>query len=137
MSYSNLSTEERIRLARQRARNSAKDSKPETIEPGSAKYREQIQLELLTQLLKGEISEGQLLKGLRKEVLGFSQERFAKMVDVSRKTISDLEGDKGSPSLQILNSVFKPFGLKAGIIPRSLAMTEKMIERTASELELM
>lgn len=44
---------------------------------------------------------------------------FARLVDVSRKTLSDIENDRGSYNTEILNKVFKPFGLKVGLLPSS------------------
>ena len=39
------------------------------------------------------------------------------MTGVSRKTLSDIELDKGKPVQSIVDKVFKPFGLKAGVVP--------------------
>lgn len=74
---------------------------------------------IIKQLLLGELTQGQALKNLRINILGLKQDVFAKLVDVSRKTLSDIENDRGSYNTEILNKVFKPFGLKVGLIPSS------------------
>ncbi len=69
------------------------------------------------QLLRGELSQGQALKTLRVEVLGLTQDEYANLVKVSRKTLSDVENDRGSYKTEVLNRLFRPFGLKVGIVP--------------------
>ncbi|EVT76331.1 helix-turn-helix family protein [Vibrio parahaemolyticus V14/01] len=66
-----------------------------------------------------ELTQGQALKSLRINILGLKQDVFARLVDVSRKTLSDIENDRGSYNTEILNKVFKPFGLKVGMLPSS------------------
>ena len=68
-------------------------------------------------LLHGELSQGQALKTLRIEVLGLTQEQYATLAKVSRKTLSDVENDRGSFKTDILDRLFKPFGLKVGVVP--------------------
>ncbi|WP_420268313.1 helix-turn-helix transcriptional regulator, partial [Klebsiella pneumoniae] len=58
----------------------------------------------------GAISQGEALKKLRVEVLGLRQDEYARLVDVSRKTLSDVENDKGNYSAEIINKIYKPFG---------------------------
>lgn len=70
-------------------------------------------------LLLGNITQGQTLKKLRVEVLGLNQDAYAELVGVSRKTVSDVENDKGNYSSEIVNKIFKPFGLRTGIVPVS------------------
>ncbi len=65
----------------------------------------------------GELSQGQLLKYLRKQFLGISQGEFAETVGVSRRTLTDIESDKGSPAQAIINKVFEPFGVQASLAP--------------------
>ncbi|MBO1271949.1 helix-turn-helix transcriptional regulator [Shewanella sp. 4t3-1-2LB] len=74
-------------------------------------------------LLHGELSQGQALKTLRVEVLGLTQDRYATLAKVSRKTLSDVENDRGSFKTDILDRLFKPFGLKVGIVPISTGTT--------------
>ncbi|WP_412499303.1 helix-turn-helix transcriptional regulator [Shewanella indica] len=70
-------------------------------------------------LLRGELTQGQALKTLRIEVLGLTQEEYANLAKVSRKTLSDVENDRGSFKTDILDRLFKPFGLRVGIVPIS------------------
>ncbi|MCR9421350.1 helix-turn-helix transcriptional regulator [Vibrio sp. RM-69-4] len=74
---------------------------------------------IIKQLLLGELTQGQALKNLRINILGLKQDVFARLVDVSRKTLSDIDNDRGSYNTEILNKVFKPFGLKVGLLPSS------------------
>lgn len=74
---------------------------------------------IIKHLLLGELTQGQALKSLRIKILGLKQDVFARLVDVSRKTLSDIENDRGSYNTEILNKVFKPFGLKVGLLPSS------------------
>lgn len=89
--------------------------------------REALLLQLLQQLLGGQISEGQLLRTLRKEVLGLSQDGYAALVGISRRTLSDIERDTGSPSITLLNAVFKPLGLQVGLLPRNPALMRRLM----------
>ncbi|MFV7784197.1 helix-turn-helix transcriptional regulator [Shewanella marisflavi] len=74
-------------------------------------------------LLRGELTQGQALKTLRVEVLGLTQDEYANLAKVSRKTLSDVENDRGSYKTDILNRLFKPFGLRVGIVPISTGVT--------------
>ncbi|EJL6339684.1 TPA: helix-turn-helix domain-containing protein [Vibrio cholerae] len=74
---------------------------------------------IIKYLLLEELTQGQALKSLRINVLGLKQDVFARLVDVSRKTLSDIENDRGSYNTEILNKVFKPFSLKIGLLPSS------------------
>ena len=56
--------------------------------------RQQILIDLYLQYLKQEITTGELLKYLRKNVLGMSQEQYANFVGISRRTLSDIELNK-------------------------------------------
>lgn len=69
------------------------------------------------QLMLGDISQGVALRELRVKVLGVRQENFANQVGVSRKTLSEIENNKGNYTSEIINRVFKPFGLQVGLMP--------------------
>ncbi|TON47279.1 transcriptional regulator [Vibrio parahaemolyticus] len=81
----------------------------------------------IKQLLLGKLTQGQALKYLRINILGLKQDVFAKLVGVSRKTLSDIENDRGSYNTEILNKVFKPFGLKVGLLPSSLDALKSLL----------
>lgn len=70
---------------------------------------------LLEKLRNHEITEGDVLATLRKNILGMNQENYAALVGLSRKTISDIENDTGKQTLPVINSAFKPFGLTLGL----------------------
>lgn len=93
----------------------------------TADQREALLLDLLTQLLREEITAGHMLRTLRRRVLGMSQDDYSRLVSVSRRTLSDIETDKASPSLALLDRVFRPFGLKAGLVPRSPGLTQRLL----------
>ncbi|MFD1006870.1 helix-turn-helix domain-containing protein [Oceanisphaera ostreae] len=100
----------------------------------SPNEREALLISLLMQLFTGEITEGQLLRTLRKDLLNMSQTEYAALVKVSRRTLSDTERDTGSQSLAVLNAIFRPFGLKAGLLPRNPALMKKLLaEDTAPD----
>lgn len=72
---------------------------------------------VIEQLLAGELSQGQALKILRIEVLAMKQTEFANLVNISRKSLSDIENDKGNYTVAMLNQVFRPFGLQMALQP--------------------
>ena len=85
----------------------------------TAPMRKKIIEDTMNALLFSMISQGEALANLRLNILGLKQSDYAKLVKVSRKTISDIENNKGNPSVEVLNKVFKPFALKVGLIPVS------------------
>ncbi|AWL13429.1 hypothetical protein HMF8227_02981 [Saliniradius amylolyticus] len=85
-------------------------------------------LELLSLLYSGDLTSGELLKTLRKELMGLSQLAFAEQVGISRRTLIALEQDKASPTLQILNAAFKPFGLKYNLVAKDDDLMHQLIQ---------
>ncbi|EGQ5290475.1 TPA: helix-turn-helix transcriptional regulator [Enterobacter hormaechei] len=73
-------------------------------------------------ILLGKITQGEALKRLRVEVLGLKQDEYAKLVSVSRKTLSDVENNRGNYSADVINKIFKPFGLQTGLVPVSKSL---------------
>ena len=71
----------------------------------------------LQELMTGETTEGKVLVQLRKKILGMNQDDYARLVGLSRRTLSDIENDTGDQSLSVLNAAFKPFGLRLGLLP--------------------
>ncbi|SDQ01955.1 helix-turn-helix domain-containing protein [Ectopseudomonas guguanensis] len=80
--------------------------------------RNRVLNELQQQLASGEITMGAAVRRLRKEVTGLQQARFAQMCKLSVRALRQLELDEGNPTLQTLNSVFNPFGMQVGIVPK-------------------
>ncbi|MBW5823942.1 helix-turn-helix transcriptional regulator [Yersinia kristensenii] len=91
--------------------------------------REALLLGLLSEFFRDQVSTGKLLRRLRKDMLNMSQEEFSSLVKISRRTLSDIETDKGSQSLSVLGRVFRPFGLKIGLLPRSQQLLKKILEK--------
>lgn len=87
-------------------------------QPLSPETREALLLGWLDAVHQGELSEGQLLRRVRKEVLGMNQSRYAELAGVSRRTLSDIERDAGQQTVAVLNRVYRPLGLKMGLVLR-------------------
>nr|WP_240894257.1 helix-turn-helix domain-containing protein [Halomonas alimentaria] len=85
---------------------------------------------LLQRFYASELSDGQLLRALRRDVLGLSQTRYAALVGISRRTLSDLEGDKGNVTLELKNRVFRPLGLEVTLLPRKRALLAQALPPT-------
>lgn len=81
--------------------------------------RNRILNELQQQLGSGEITIGGAVRRLRKEVTGLQQARFAQMCKLSLRALRQLELDESNPTVQTLNSVFNPFGMQVGIVPKT------------------
>jgi DNA-binding XRE family transcriptional regulator len=73
--------------------------------------------ELKEQLAAGTVTIGAAVKRLRTEVTGLRQEQFAGMCKISLRTLRQIEQDDGNPTIQTLNQVFRPFGMRVGILP--------------------
>lgn len=57
-----------------------------------------------------------------------SQEQYATLMGISRRTLSDIEQDKGKLTQSVVDKVFKPLGLKAGLIPTYEHIVEKIFK---------
>lgn len=86
--------------------------------------------QLIKQLLFNEITLGQALKQLRLNLLAVKQQQYADFVKVSRKTLSDLENDKGNYSIEIINQVLRPFELQVGIMPIKRDLIHQAVRST-------
>ena len=56
------------------------------------------------------------VRRLRVEVTGLHQARFAKMCKISVRTLVHIEHGEGNQTLKSLNAVFRPFGMKMGVV---------------------
>ncbi len=97
------------------------------MKPLSGDEREALLITLLRAVQREELTEGELLRRLRKDVLDMSQDQYAALVKVSRRTLSDIERDAGNPSLPVLKRVFRPLGLSMGLLPRSEKVLRRMV----------
>lgn len=91
--------------------------------------RQALRKKVILNLLLGHLSQGQALRILRAEILGIKQADYAKVVKISRKTLSDIENDKGNYSVDILNAVFKPLGLEMGLVPSNREFMQQLFQQ--------
>lgn len=90
-------------------------------EQREAYLREQLGLALL-----GQISEGELLKRLRKTVTNMNQDDFAKLAKIGRRSLSDLENDRGTATTALVNAAFSAFGLRLALLPMNAGLTQEV-----------
>lgn len=81
--------------------------------------KERLLIELTTSLFNGEITQGELLRKLRADYLELTQDAYAKLVGISRRSLHEVESDGKELNLRTLNKVFSPLGFKIGLIPKS------------------
>ena len=115
-------TEKKARSEISRQRVSAGLKKVKTVD------RQAVIHAIIHDIMLGAISQGEALKQLRVEVLGLRQDEYARLVDVSRKTLSDVENDKGNYSAEIINKIYKPFGLETGLVPISKTLISSLFK---------
>lgn len=90
--------------------------------------REALIERIALQLLQGEISQGQALQEFRKKITAMNQSDYAKLTKTSRKTVSEVENDLGNYSSDVINRLFKPFGLKVGLVPASARLKRRTLK---------
>ncbi|MEH5250816.1 helix-turn-helix transcriptional regulator [Klebsiella variicola] len=115
-------TEKKARSEISRQRVSAGLKKVKTV------VRQAVIHAIIHDIMLGAISQGEALKKLRVEVLGLRQDEYARLVDVSRKTLSDVENDKGNYSAEVINKIYKPFGLETGLVPISKTLISSLFK---------
>ncbi|MEZ4461793.1 MAG: helix-turn-helix transcriptional regulator [bacterium] len=71
--------------------------------------------EVVSAVNDGKMTWGEAVRALRVEVTGLNQAAFARAVKISERTLRQLELDAGNPTLETLNAVLRPFGLKLGL----------------------
>jgi len=67
-------------------------------------------------LTEGTLEIGDAVRRLRVEVTGLHQTQFAKMCKISVRTLVHIEHGEGNQTLKSLNAVFRPFGMKMGVV---------------------
>lgn len=67
-------------------------------------------------LAKDSLTFHQAVRRLRVEVTGLNQSQFAKMCKISVRTLVYMEHGEGNQTLKSLDAVFKPFGMKLGVM---------------------
>ena len=93
----------------------------------SAQQRSEFRNQILRELWQGKLTQGQALKRLRIEMLGLKQAQFAKLVGVSLPSLSNLENDR-AVSIELINKTFKPFGLRANLVPMQFDDMETLFQ---------
>ncbi|KAF1030022.1 MAG: hypothetical protein GAK40_00208 [Burkholderia plantarii] len=53
-----------------------------------------------------------------REAIGLNQEAFARLVGLSKPLVARLERGEANPTLDTLNAIGKPFGLRIAFVPR-------------------
>lgn len=92
----------------------------------SATEKEALVEAVCIKMMKGKCTTGQALKTLRVELFSVNQEQYARMVGVTRKTLSEIEGDKSKAGVMVINQVLKGVGLSLMVIPRSLSQQQSL-----------
>ncbi|WP_223521276.1 helix-turn-helix domain-containing protein [Pseudomonas sp. GL-B-19] len=67
-------------------------------------------------LAQGTLEISEAVRRLRVDVTGLHQTQFAKMCKISVRTLVHIEHGEGNQTLKSLNAVFRPFGLKMGVV---------------------
>ena len=67
-------------------------------------------------LAGGSLELGSAVRRLRIEVTGLHQSQFARMCKISVRTLVHIEHGEGNQTLKSLNAVFRPFGMKMGVV---------------------
>jgi transcriptional regulator with XRE-family HTH domain len=102
----------------------------------TAEQRETFVREQLGLALCGEISEGTLLRRLRKTILKMNQAQFAELAKIGRRSLSDLENDRGTATLSSVNAAFSPFGLRLALLPMNGVLTQQVCADFQKHAEL-
>ncbi|MDZ7925547.1 MAG: helix-turn-helix transcriptional regulator [Marinagarivorans sp.] len=97
-----------------------KNTQPKNTSPElTPTQKEALLIELTTGLFNGKLSEGEVLKTLRSDYLGMTQETYANLVGISRRSLHEVESNRRALTLTTLHKVFSPLGFKIGLIPQS------------------
>lgn len=91
--------------------------------------RRAVMNDIIKRLLQEDLTQGQALKLLRINVLGLKQDAYATLTGISRKTLSEVENDKGNYSSEVINKIFRPFGLRTGLVPVSPHLLASLFAR--------
>lgn len=89
--------------------------------------RKAVMNDIIKKLLLGNMTQGEALKRLRIDVLGLQQMAYANLVSISRKTLSEIENNKGNYSVEVVNKAFRPFGLVVGLVPASKHLLKSLM----------
>ena len=80
------------------------------------KSEEELRQELMDDLLVGRLTPQQAARRMRK-IVGLSQADYAKQLGIAERTYIDFERGVGNPTLDTLNKIGGPFGVKMVYYP--------------------
>ncbi|MFN2330101.1 MAG: helix-turn-helix domain-containing protein [Chromatocurvus sp.] len=67
----------------------------------------------------GELTLGQAVRQMR-QITGMNQKDYARnIVGISPRILSEIEKDKGNPTIETLNKVGRPFGYCVAFMPKN------------------
>jgi len=74
---------------------------------------------LYADLEAGKLTLGQATRRMRK-IVGLTQAEYAeKVLKIYPRVLLEIEKDRGNPTLETLEKIARPFGLKVGFVRRS------------------
>ncbi|GGW96625.1 helix-turn-helix transcriptional regulator [Alteromonas halophila] len=65
--------------------------------------------------MAGQLSIGETIKAIRINLYGMTQTQYAAFINISDKTLRDIEKGHIDPRLSILNKLLKPGGFEIGV----------------------
>jgi DNA-binding XRE family transcriptional regulator len=98
--------------------------------------RQKLITDTLAKMMNGNATTGTLLTVLRKDFLGMRQDKYAKLVGVSVRTLSNIENDNGDQTISSVNKAFRPFGITVGLWPKDTELVKRLEEYLESGEEV-
>jgi DNA-binding XRE family transcriptional regulator len=89
----------------------------------STKKRTPEEIRLEKEILYADIEEGRLTLGQAtrrmRKIVGLTQMEYAaKVLKIYPRVLMEIEKDRGNPTLETLEKIARPFGLKVGFVRR-------------------
>lgn len=78
--------------------------------------RLQVMAAIREMVARGDISLGDAVRLLRVGYLRQSRASFARLVGVSQPALAQIETDSGNPTLDTLERILRPFGMRVGFV---------------------
>lgn len=70
---------------------------------------------LTDKALAGDLALPEAIREMR-QAIGFSQEKFAKMLRMTRRQIAEIERGEANPTIETLNRIGRVFGFQVGFV---------------------
>ncbi|MCL1112964.1 helix-turn-helix domain-containing protein [Shewanella basaltis] len=93
----------------------------------SSSVKDELMKSICIELITSQITTGKALQRLRTEMLFANQEQYAKMVGITRKALSEIEGDKSKASALVLGKALRGVGLELLVLPRDKFLQGEII----------